>query len=570
MGLLIVFFTTPVMSGIFEERKTTQYISTSIPRATLPPDLARTSFTTEFSYHAYRYAWYNGSLPPFTAPDYTVLPFLVDSVKGVRENETWVGESVLYEADLQCKEAEVQPFQWGFNITNGRDCSWVFVDKIDQSIKLELPPSNPMMDISFTHSLTMDYEVPWTSHFMGHARVGREVGERSLDDIYSLGSATANCTASPRFLGIWAGERVVGEEVYLPRNWTAVFCEPSYWSQDVIATVEVRGDERKLKNVERVGDRKPFNNFDTARFHDLAATGSTMPSQEDADSQGKLVNLGNTPIEYPDPYFQLTRRFGTVDLTNTTGLSGYATIRNRVKLLNSQSLSGFALSSQSNDTLSGLLEPERLAKSYSDAYKLIFSFAFASGLGDLTAMGSGTVRIDREFEVDTYAVNTLWCRLLQGGFVVLAALVICLLVCTWGRRTNLDGEPNSLLESMLAIAGSLTLWNWQELQNSEFHDPRQLRRTLTNGGHRYQLRLIEGQGPVIERVSSGGLNDSAPSMTGKTGDRGRKPFKAEVAWELSWIMGGVCFIFFCFMLVFLACIYSYSIRNNGTLRAQNQ
>lgn len=574
MALFAAFFVIPIMSGIFEERTITRSIDVNLSRASIWNETTR--FTPDFSYTTYRYAWLNGSLPDFTTADYAVLPFLDSdgNVPSVKKNETWVGETVLYEADLQCQEAEATPItstilpgSAGFNLSNGKDCNWLFVDTTS-------PSSMMVEDYAFSRGmlrhlnegLEHEFSTPWSSLFFGHANATKEGGGRAIQDLYSLSSVLANCPSSKdtKFLGIWGSARepyiINSTQIssYLPQQWTAVFCKPTYWSQPAKATVRMQGESRIIENAERFGERKPFQDFNSPDFEALAATGWTSPPPADLDSLNFLINFGYTPPELPDSDYRLAQRFGTVNATISYWYYNRL-FSNSVSVLNKKSLAGLALHKQSNETLSRLLDPVELAKTYTEAYKFLFAFAVASRLVDIRAPIPATVT--RRFEADTFAVNTLWCRLSQTGFVVMAALAICLLFSTWNRQCHLDGEPNSLLESMLVITESLS----RDMHNSEYRNPVEHHKLLVAGAHRYQLHLVDNEGPVIERMDNG-VSDGSTLLTTSTEESEEaalKPFESKISWELSLSAGVAYFVFFGGLLVSLNFLYVWARNRNG-------
>lgn len=577
MSLLIYFFLVPVASGIFEETSTIISTETGIPRATQVTGenlflVQGQSFaiSTEFSYLAYSRAWLNTSLPNFTTDEYTVLPFHDNATNGVRKNEKWVGETVLYEADLRCEKAQIIPKSYGFNITNGKDCSWLFVDKAPKDPDLA---TRELMDYLNSHSVEITNSMfdeklrrlnyvfgsPWNSLFMGHATNTKEGGLRDEGDYYSLSSPMAECANSHIFLGIWAGKGESNAYI-LPKQWTATFCEPTYWAQSVKATVQKRGVDRVIEHVERLGDRNPLENFNSTGFEGIAATGWASPLPADLDSQNKLVSLGYLPPWLPDPDYRLGEQLGRYFVNSSKSVTKSVS---NVGLLNSKSLAGLALYRQRSETLTSLLDPEELEKAYRDAYKLLFSFAMASQLKDLDISGSVPVTVTRTFEAKIFVVNNLWARASEIGLGVIAILTICLLVSTRRRICNLDGEPNSLLESMLAIDRSLA----EDMHNSEYQEPDVVRRLLKTRPCRYRLRLVDGQGPVIEKVAgedpSHPWESWSPTM-GEIDDEDLEYFRPKPSSiEFGLAAGIFYFAFFGILLGLLTFLYFYDKKHNG-------
>lgn len=108
-SLCISMFLTPVTSGILEESPLHKHVTREANYSYLPwlePQMASNEkLPLGYVYIAYAYSWLNGSLPPFTTADYAVAPF---TIKGNRtsygQNETWTGETFIYEADIECEQ----------------------------------------------------------------------------------------------------------------------------------------------------------------------------------------------------------------------------------------------------------------------------------------------------------------------------------------------------------------------------------------------------------------------------------------------------------------------------------
>jgi hypothetical protein len=115
---------------------------------------------------------------------------------------------------------------------------------------------------------------------------------------------------------------------------------------------------------------------------------------------------------------------------------------------------------------------------------------------------------------------------------------------------------------MLAIR---TLSQDVTMHNSEFCDPRVLSDSLIRAGHKYQLRLVEGEGPIIEKVTSGSADQKTWLTPEHIDNNELTPFKPKISWELSRIAGVSYFSFFGFLLVFLISIYTYSTKDNGKI-----
>lgn len=371
--------------------------------------------------------------------------------------------------------------------------------------------------------------------------------DRRYEDRFTLSSSRAECEPRSRFLCIWCPQHASGG---FPEKWASVYCEPSYWSRPVNVTLAAWASNNSVavRHVEPLGDRIPFNSFNASVFEDLAATGFAPPSPIDQDSQGNTVGLGYLPPQYPDPEHRLAERFGNL----------------QIDLLNRRSIGGLTLYDRQNDSLTRLMDPGELRNTYSKAYKLLFASAMPSELRLSTEFSRSPTSLSRTFEMRTLAVNVVWCRGLEDGLLVVIVFTIFPLLSTTGRRCNLDGEPNSLLESMLAIATNKTLLD--SLQKSEYH-PEEMHSALRCSSTRYRLRLVEGQGPAIEAIGSGHQSDDiriAQSSDADSSTEAKRPQPAQ-----HWVLrpsGKVLYLFyFGSLLLALAALRISEQRRDGEL-----
>lgn len=323
-------------------------------------------------------------------------------------------ESVLYEADLHCHEAIVVIADQWFNISNGHDCAHNVYD--DNSP----PDGNPWGRFKSPGDglFRFSFIEPWTTWFMGGFPSGR----------YSLSSGFGNCSNKHTFLSLWVRDKPV------PPSVTALFCEASYSSQPVQATVEMPSGG--ILQVQRLGNRTPFHGFNIPRFEELISTGAMAPPPGDLDPVGRRVNFGYAPTRFPDPVYQLARKYPS-NMSDTLSYIGH---------LEKNSISGFVMARQRNDSLLELLDPEKLAAAYTDAFKMLFSFAVRPEMIDTNQHSAKTVT--RMFVTEVFVVNRLWARLSVAGFVMMILFGVCLMVVSGNRACVIDGEPGSIAASI--------------------------------------------------------------------------------------------------------------------------
>lgn len=535
MSNILNLILIPLIAGVFKQTTGIRVIEAEVGHAVLS-SLAdqNTTFSPGFSFSAYNHEWLNGTLPPFVSQDrgYAILPFKVTGNGKYSSNETWIGETVLYEADLSCDEAIVAITDTWFNISNGHDCAHnIYADIVS-------PVYNPFGRFKSPTDGLYRYKFidSWTTWFMG--------GYPS--ETYSLSSGFGNCSNKNSFLGIWVHDKPV------PQNMTAIFCEPSYWSQAVLATVQMPGGV--ILHVERTGIRTPFREFNIPRFEQLISTGRIAPLAGDLDPVGGKASFGYGPTWFPDPTYQLVQKY-----RHPTASS-----RSYVGRLDVNSISSFVFARERNDSLAELLEPGRLADAYSDAFKMLFSFAVGPEMTDNVRHSRKIVA--RKFETQMFVVDRWWARLSLAGFVVMIVFGVCLMVISRNRPCVIDGEPNSIAASLMMISHNRALAH--DLNNAEYQDPRGLRKQLIRVGNRYQLRDF-GRGPQIHVIGGGGGGSVGNSrlllnpILVESDDKTLVPYHRPVSWLMSLPAGGLFILAFTGLLALMIVLYVSHNRYHG-------
>lgn len=138
-----------------------------------------------------------------------------------------------------------------------------------------------------------------------------------------------------------------------------------------------------------------------------------------------------------------------------------------------------------------------------------------------------------------------------------ALLTVALVLITWCRRCNLDGEPNSLASALGLLQRSLQVV--EQLDNAVFHLTDLISCVFIKSSRRYRLQLVPGEGPRIEVL--GGL-ESVPAKLGELAEKKPHPTKPE--WPMSTLSGVFLVMFFVLLLVALVVLYVYDRVKNGT------
>lgn len=550
--LLTTLLLTPLTSGIFDEGTVVQTRTEQGSKAEMfsMDDPART-FSAVFAYIAYEYAWLNGSLLPFTTPEFALAPFNISGIRGIK-NETWTGKTTLFEADLICEEpSEVSQVVdpkfglIGFNISNGEDFSWVLGDRPRDDIMKDISWYNDDTQLEeeiefYREQERIHYDRPWTG-----LAIEPPPDQPPGTVLYVWGSP-----ADPdRTKG--------GSNSSIPLNWTAIFCEPIFYKQSVEATVQMpTGLVQSVRPLDARSLYAPpvFTSNDSLwRFIHLGeAYGS---ADEDRNTIDLLVGFGYTPDQQPDVDSQLIKRFG--EQRRDPDYFALRTLSNSsINVYWPTGLAGFSLYNQTNTTLPHLLESTTLANMYREAFQLLFSFATSSDMIDPKSWTPTS--ITRESKSPGFKVNLVWSRASQAVLGALCIFTVFLIYLTWQRPCNLDGEPNSLAAAIGLLSRSNRVVA-RDLDNSEFLSSEKLRGELSCSTRNYHLSFVEGHGPHLSVIDNLGREPDMLPLTIP------KLLPLSPIFPLNAQTGMILFIFLTSTLFLLIFLFNIAKNNNGKL-----
>ena len=338
---------------------------------------------------AYGHLWLGQDLPAFTTTDAAFTPFEIEPLSHLPLlNETWTATTDMYSTTLSCEPAiTIESDQGAVNqgYENEKGCVLR-----PGSIPLEVSSSFIGLYINYYMDPQSDYDL----------------------------SSQPGCAAlnnSHIFLALWA----TNLESQNP-NITALFCELSYWIQDVNATVTV--PNMTVTNIVPLASPVPLTNdvFNISNYEYVIATGATTSSRR-ADISRTVPIIDQTP-----PLRKM-------------GLNGSVT-----------NMVGFAVAASRLD-LAQYLDPRKLTQSFEKAHKLLFALAvkdFFSPAASVADPRPGVVQGDTIAVVVTQALAIVTEALL--GLITI--LAFSLMLNSWNRRNQLRNDPTSLTD----MAGMLT------------------------------------------------------------------------------------------------------------------
>ncbi|KAI5837192.1 hypothetical protein DFP73DRAFT_589201 [Morchella snyderi] len=576
--LLLTFLITPFSSALFDPASA--YVDAArgnFPYLDFSPEPV---FTAGFAHSAYAYSFLNGSLPPFTTPDYALTPW----VDATPANSTWRGQSRIYESNLGCVQPTLEPFEdaefgpIGYNVTNidGKAALFMYrsadgFNDSDEILNLQNRYGNISEGIVF--SVNNSVSIAWAMK-----EISGSGEETALGYLYIMGAVDPKNDGSVNLNG---------------DDWTALWCEPTYWQQDVEATVQMPSGEVVVGSVERTGEAMVLDNTITRQFGKVMLRGSLGDPPD--YSNMTLREMSDIPVRFGAD----TRDLPAVQslIRGLGWIYSYLDKRGPVprpsETLRALSAHVFIGISDGETDERVWRDPKVMAQHYEQKWKTMFAFAMAQQMTDPDTGSSRSVIISKL--ITGWRVSPGWGRVTQASFGLLAALVLGLVVMgTWqgGRRIELDGEPNSLSNAMAMLEGSGKRIS-DLFDGLEYSGPKKVGSFLKQRGHKYKLTLVEEVGPRLEVLPRGGDDGKlAPPAEGNSGSKAqglvspsidsiepggaqsllllsldppcpRETFKPEENWILLRKVGLLLILFLCSVTGVMVFLYIYDINNQG-------
>lgn len=393
--VIIFWLITPLQSSImgtgFVNKTEAAIIAT---RSSMIPlaDQAE-HLTNEILNTAYAIEWLGQSFPPFTTPEYAILPFYIDNDPGASQQQlNWTAETTKLWTELECWPAKYwrglpSKVDWYFD--NGQGCTGV----------IEFSP-NP--------NLVMDYVGYYTSPY----------ADWNLQDPKGC-PATEN--SIHQFLAIWAETTVpshipVNGSVTPEVNITALYCQPSYYKQQVLVTVVTDGYKPQNTSIQPISPREALTekDFNSTSFEFLIFAG--MPLEQ------LLVTKRDFPFE---SVMQLGSRIDRTGLSTpvNSGMVGYA-------------LDG------RNEPATPYSDPDTLHEAFERAHKFLFAIAVNYLLSNETDVGNSTAV--SSFQQSGIVVSRLFSAIVESLLLLVAIFTMSLLWICHRSTSYLNSNPSSI------------------------------------------------------------------------------------------------------------------------------
>ncbi|KAF3060780.1 hypothetical protein CFAM422_011017 [Trichoderma lentiforme] len=387
--VVIFWLITPLQSSIMGTSLVNITESAVIgTRSSIAPLANQSDYlTNQILNTGYSIAWLGQSWPPFTTADYGTLPFYLDNDPGESSLQTnWTATTTKLWTELECWPAE-QPKQnfstMVMHFGNGQGCNTF--------INLEIFADIKMYYIGYYTSPYSDYQLADSKNC----------------------PATANSTH--QFLAAWVSTKG-GSAKQLPEvNITALFCQPSYYKQQVMITVDTNGFQPLNTSIQPISPPELLTEkeFNSTSFEFLIANG--MPMEQ----------VGDVTRDFP--YDHVIEQGPQLDKTNIS--------------LPFSNMVGYALAPH-NEPATPYGDPVLLHEAFNRAHKYLFSIAVNQMLvNDTTVVNSTAVS---EFQQSGIIVSRLFSAIVEGLLLFVAISTACLLWFCHTSTSYLTTNPSSI------------------------------------------------------------------------------------------------------------------------------
>ncbi|EMD86120.1 hypothetical protein COCHEDRAFT_1203266 [Bipolaris maydis C5] len=414
--VLVAWGLVPTQAGIFSTRSITRNVTMPFDRSTafVPASDQASTLTLRFAQSAYDIAVLNETLTQYMSRNYTLAPFRPTSASKP-DNKTvpygnWTAPTTMYSLDLYCEPAvmSTEPLSTGViaNSSNGCSFNLGLTGNLTEGLNKVYGDNTVLRNKEFT-AMFVGYWNPF-----GFAD-------------YSLDQYCPETSNSTFYAAI---QRNKAKSTDPAQNVTAIYCWPTYYQQDVIATVDAV--TLVPSKVDPTGEKRPLQDgiFNTTLLEELMD--SISIAQE---VRGDLLPTKAMP-EYFDP-------IARTNLSLSTGPNGAGLV---------QPMVGLALS-VSNRPLEEYLDWKVLAKSYADGYRLLFARAMREVLNqDFRSVETVTGRVVDNTEA--VVLEPVFVYIVEGFLGVLSLATIALLYLSMTRKKPLRSNPSTIAAIMSMVA----------------------------------------------------------------------------------------------------------------------
>lgn len=346
-----------------------------------------------FALSAYGIVVLNETIPPYMARNYTLAPFRPSAIErqGPKDVETqeWTAPTTLYSLDMHCEPA-IQVDDSG--TWNNSGCAVIGLRMGNDTI-------------STTSSIASSIK-PFSAQYIG------------FWNLYGYANyyLSSDCPTEKNHTFFAAFTRNKEKESDPAHNVTAIFCEPTYYSQLVNATVQ-KSSNRPVRIVP-LEQKQPLNDTHA------------------------ILNTTVLEMLFSGGYPQTRTRLDELPNHKIPSLAAQLAETNVSFADDREPLVGFSVLMDQVPP-EDLLDWKVLARSYADSYRLMFARAMVDVLDDgfnTTKTVTGT----RRFETNAVGLEPVFTFIVMGFLGLIALSTTVLLCLSRSRNLSLRSDPSTI------------------------------------------------------------------------------------------------------------------------------
>lgn len=433
-SVLMSFGVVPLQAGLFSTRTIERGLAYdfAVSNAFLHSSGQERSLSLAYAQSAYAILNFNETLPPFTARNYTLRPFAAAG-REAKAGESWTANSTLYSMDLQCDRAEA---------AGERNTTVVVQEEKYYASPDGGPPIKKMEDVTYTTISDAGFNSS-AGCYVPHRRLNNNtdgaqvlVNGKPVEQYYrkystdykgwfspslATGSISGNLRSSPScgdrgnhtFFAYFTQNKKT--DVDTDNEITAIFCTPSYYEQNVEATVDSMTGAPT--NVNLIGGRRPISPglFNSTVFEDTLASGERQIQTRQDSLPG--ISIPRHPEDLYD-----------MDLTPAV----FATPPIMTTVM-----------SHAKAGLPDLLEPEKLSQAYETVYRLFFARAMTDILRPDFTVAARVTAGQLHSRTEAVVLEPVFVYLVESllGVISLAILALMYIGFTERASSRLVDDP---------------------------------------------------------------------------------------------------------------------------------
>ncbi|KAG9250888.1 uncharacterized protein F5Z01DRAFT_335474 [Emericellopsis atlantica] len=353
----------------------------------LPVDEQTDMLDSKILHAGYAIAWLEQQYPPFTTPTEAFLPFYATENAPTQPGANWTAETTRLTTELDCWPAELvldpnfaADQDRTYNFLNGQGC-------------------NTTVTIPKAENISMFY---MGYHNSPYSNFWLENKACPLDP-----------NVEQQFLATWAhASPSLGNDSVWDYNVTALFCQSSYYQQQVQLTVDATTLKPHENSVSPTGPKEALadSDFNNTAFKFLLANGMPQEMKE---------------RDYPDTFV----------------VDQHTKLKSRGLWTPVSNMVGYALSAEDRPS-EEYSNPETLAQAYLSAHQSLFSVAASHMFTNHTRQDDDSA--DVTFTMYGIVVNRSISAALEALLLVIALFTAFILWLSRGAYSNLHANPSSI------------------------------------------------------------------------------------------------------------------------------